>query len=172
MAFEIRMPPSKCDPLGTNARLYVPRTRRASVAARPTGEVAWTAFDAIMAILIYDSVHGRRSTHKHVPLFRRSRGFSTSQVTAVQQQKLRRALIKAADPNGHTIRYKDLGDHCFRVGGVNRLQDLGAGPAEIMALGRWSSTVWQMYARRQRHGMRALTKRMFAKTDKVRARPA
>ena len=77
-------------------------------------------------------------------------------------------MIKAADPHGHTIRYKDLGDHCFRVGGVNRLQDIGAGPAEIMALGRWSSVVWQLYARRQRHGMRALTKRMFAKTDKVR----
>ena len=136
--------------------------------ARQAGEQAWTAFDAIMAILIYDPVHGRSAVHKHVPLFRSARGFSADQAADTQHHKLRKALIKAADPHGHTIRYKDLGDHCFRVGGVNRLQDIGAGPAEIMALGRWSSVVWQLYARRQRHGMRALTKRMFAKTDKVR----
>ena len=52
--------------------------------------------------------------------------------------------VKAAGINLH------FGTHCFRVGGVNTLQDMGVGPAEIMAMGRWASDVWSLYARRNR----------------------
>ena len=41
-----------------------------------------------------------------------------------------------------------FGTHCFRVGGLNALQDVGCGPAELMAFGRWASDVWRVYARR------------------------
>jgi hypothetical protein len=48
------------------------------------------------------------------------------------------------------IRYEVLGKHCFRVGGMNALQEANASVCEIMALGRWRSDAWKAYARRNR----------------------
>ena len=65
---------------------------------------------------------------------------STDRFMLVLKAVCKRASIDAVE----------LGMHCFRVGGLNDLQDLGCGPAELMALGRWSSDVWTLYSRRSR----------------------
>ena len=51
------------------------------------------------------------------------------------------------------ILYKGLGKHCFRVGGMNALQEANASVCEIMALGRWRSDAWKAYAKRNRRGL-------------------
>jgi hypothetical protein len=48
------------------------------------------------------------------------------------------------------LRYSQWGTHAFRVGGMNELQDAGAGVAEIMAIGHWRSDAWLLYSRRNR----------------------
>ena len=58
------------------------------------------------------------------------------------------------------IRYERLGIHAFRVGGCNRLMDLGASGPQICAAGRWAGDCWILYARRQRAVLTELTLRM------------
>ena len=52
--------------------------------------------------------------------------------------------------------------HCFRVGGANRLIDIGASAPQVMAAGRWMGDCWILYARRQRAVLDELTCRMSA----------
>jgi hypothetical protein len=59
-----------------------------------------------------------------------------------------KALCKTAG-----IQHKGLGKHCFRVGGMNALQEANASVCEIMALGRWRSDAWKAYAKRNRRGL-------------------
>jgi hypothetical protein len=57
-----------------------------------------------------------------------------------------KALCRTAE-----IPYEGLGKHCFRVGGMNALQEAAnASVCEVMALGRWRSDAGKAYARRIR----------------------
>ena len=58
------------------------------------------------------------------------------------------------------IQYSQYGIHCFRVGGMNRLMDLGATAPQICAMGRWQGDCWQLYARRERSRLEGLTLEM------------
>ena len=66
-------------------------------------------------------------------------------------------LCKGAVP---PLNADEYGLHCFRVGGMNLLMDLGASAPQICALGRWSTDCWQLYARRQRKELMRLTEQM------------
>lgn len=139
----IRMPPSKADFMGANTDLAVP--------ARTDGvqlgiEIPWCACDAIVASIQWDPVP--RGLHHCTPLFRRTRATTPLQGTARQHWKTFKKMCEAGDPMGRILRWKLLSAHAFRIGGMNRLQQLGAGPAEIMALGRWASDCWKIYSRR------------------------
>ena len=135
--FSTRAPPSKADKLGTNEELR---------SVMPVGLSAH--FSSCWALWFffgcYPVPEHRRSD---TPLFRADpTGPNASQsVTTARLMSTLKAVCKAAN-----IGVLECGMHCFRVGGLNDLQDLGCGPAELMALGRWSSDVWTLYSRRSR----------------------
>ena len=68
-----------------------------------------------------------------------------------------RALCRGAEP---TVRYAKFGLHAWRVGGTNRLIDIGATAPQVCAAGRWMGDCWVLYARRQRKVIEELTMRM------------
>jgi hypothetical protein len=83
-------------------------------------------------------------------------------VVQVSQQRfttVMRTLCRLPSPQ---IKYAGLGIHCFRVGGCNRLMDLGASAPQICAAGRWAGDCWMLYARRQRKVIMQLTAQMSA----------
>ena len=106
-----------------------------------------------------------RSRAAEVPLFgmsqfRIDRGF----VVPLSQQTFvtgMHALCRGALPE---IRYAGLGLHAYRVGGTNRLIDIGASAPQVCAAGRWMGDCWVLYARRQRAVMEELTVRMHNRT--------
>lgn len=61
---------------------------------------------------------------------------------------------------GCKMQYIRYGLHCMRVGGTNRLIDLGASCPQVCAAGRWAGDCWKLYQRRQRKSQLELTKRM------------
>jgi hypothetical protein len=70
------------------------------------------------------------------------------------------ALCRGALP---VVRYEGLGIHAYRVGGCNRLIDLGASAPQVCAAGRWLGDCWTLYARRQRAVLDELTLAMTKK---------
>jgi hypothetical protein len=91
------------------------------------------------------------------PLFRQHNTEGSARLTAQVFKTGFNALCRKAG-----IQYNVYGKHCFRVGGVNRLMDLGATAPQICALGRWQSDCWQLYARRERGRLTRLTEAMSA----------
>ena len=70
------------------------------------------------------------------------------------------AICRGASP---VIQYKHLGLHAYRVGGTNRLIDLGASAPQVCAAGRWQGDCWVLYARRQRSVIEQWTVRMSSR---------
>ena len=157
----MRMPPSKTDVVGEKDGLrlpfpvgWTPSSKTAPTAAGPAMWRRDTQFPV--------SVTASKST----PMFgmkqwtdgNRVEHFSQSRFSTVRNQ-LCRSVVKGgcASPE---VRYAKLGLHAFRVGGVNRLMDLGATGPQICAAGRWAGDCWILYARRQRQVLTELTMRM------------
>jgi len=107
-----------------------------------------------------------RATAPTIPLFGMSRFDKTRPfVVQVSQQTFvtrMHALCRGASP---VIRYEGLGIHAYRVGGCNRLIDLGASAPQVCAAGRWLSDCWVLYARRQRAVLDELTMAMSDKRE-------
>jgi hypothetical protein len=80
-----------------------------------------------------------------VPLLRSVRLGPAGQMTRAMFLHDFKLVCRAAG-----LRYSQWGTHAFRVGGMNELQDAGAGVAEIMAIGHWRSDAWLIYSRRNR----------------------
>jgi hypothetical protein len=143
---EMRMPPSKTDPLGhsgTRLRSPFPHGWRAGVAPNAAGPAMWRYMSRY-------PVTRRRAAI--TPLFRKQSTLQSGRLTKPVFQRIFHQLCRAAE-----IRYNVYGIHCFRVGGVNRLMDLGATAPQICALGRWQSDCWTLYARRERVRLEGLT---------------
>ena len=102
-----------------------------------------------------------RTQAARTPLFRDTRA-GMGQFQRVTQSKFRsvfKKLCRAALPE---IQFSGFGIHAYRVGGMNRLMDLGATAPQICALGRWESDCWLLYARRHRSVLVELTGRMVS----------
>ena len=93
-----------------------------------------------------------RSLHHRVAWFRKSRVIgpdSSEEAVGLISHNSFWSGFKAVCKTAK-IEYGVLGKHCFRVGGMNALQEANASVCEIMALGRWRSDAWKAYARRNR----------------------
>ena len=154
----MRMPPSKTNVVGEKDGLILPFPKgwTPSSGAAPTaaGPAMWHR----------DCQFPVPATHQwEVPMFGMTRWVQGGPVVVqfsqnkfmTERNKLCRATM--ASP---CITYKKLGLHCFRVGGCNRLMDLGATGPQICAAGRWAGDCWILYARRQRAVLTELTMRM------------
>jgi len=97
-----------------------------------------------------------RARHPAVPWFRNLEHGNYKQVTHYDFMVDVAKVLRAAG-----VSSKGLGKHSFRVGGMNALQDAGASVPEIMALGRWASDAWRVYARRERKGLLRWTARVL-----------
>ena len=131
-----RMPPSKADKRGTNEPMRFPAV-----------EGTAAHFNACWALWFYLAANPADPARQQaVPLFRLSPygPRCLEHQSAVQFMKELRARCKQAGIS------EKFGTHFQRVGGLNELQDMGCGPAELMAIGRWASDVWKIYARRSR----------------------
>ena len=140
-----RFPPSKADPFAYNSDLFFPR---------PTaGEKYVSAFSAIKWLLTLYPVSP--SMAHVVPLLRATVALPCNQVKASTFMGGFRAGCRAAN-----IKFKGYGTHCFRVGGMNRLGDLKAGPMVISAHGHWASDAWADYSRRNQFMLMKWVNRM------------
>jgi hypothetical protein len=128
-----RYPPSKADPFSFNIDLLFPRpVKHAKYVS------AFSTISLFLSLYPVDSAY-----NELVPLCRRSRKMPSAQVTdskfwAGFKKGCRRAAIM----------YNVFGKHAFRVAGMNRLQELKAGPVVISAHGHWASDAWADYSRR------------------------
>jgi hypothetical protein len=148
----LRMPPSKKDRIGTGElRCPFPEGWQEGAALNAAGPKLWRYARR------YPVARNKAAV---TPLFREKEGKKGAPVSRLSKSRFTRAfnvLCREASP---PIVYSQFGIHCFRVGGMNRLMDLGATAPQICALGRWSSDCWQLYARRQRKQLVNLTARM------------
>ena len=105
-----------------------------------------------------------RNRAGEVPLFGMSAWSATHPIVIqISQHKFVSVMHQLCNGASPVIRYKvggNLGLHCFRVGGANRLIDIGASAPQVMAAGRWMSDCWTLYARRQRAVLVDLTCQM------------
>ena len=152
---QLRMPPSKKDPTGRNSalRLAVNADQDSRVRHRSDGFVLLSFAAAHLA-----QVPVRIRTL--VPLFRGEAVLPPRAMPVMKSTRfltLVKAFCREASPS---IWYTGLGLHCFRVGGCNRLIELGATVAQIMALGRWASQCWELYARRNSESLFLLSREM------------
>jgi hypothetical protein len=150
-----RMVPSKTDPGGSKEPVRSPfpvgwRYGEAPVAAGP----ALYRYMCRYPVL--------RAAAGHAPLFRLAvSGLqSRDRVTQAKFRSVFWSLCRAAMPEVQYHWYSQFGIHAFRVGGMNRLMDLGATAPQICALGRWEGDCWLLYARRHRSVSVELTGRM------------
>ena len=148
----LRMPPSKTDQQGTKfdfLRMPFPVQWELGNAPNAAGPALWRY------VLRRQVPVGRRGV---APLLAIRTGLGPERrLTATIFQRVFKELCTAAVPPLDAAEY---GLHCFRVGGMNLLMDLGASAPQICALGRWSSECWQLYARRQRKQLMSLTEMM------------
>jgi hypothetical protein len=147
----MRMPPSKTDQLGLRQEVLrspFPKGWENGAALNAAGPAMWRYMRQYPV---------RRERAGYTPLFRQERTECSARLTkAVFMTAFHKLCRKAG------IQYSAYGTHCFRVGGVNRLMDLGATAPQICALGRWQSDCWQLYARRERVRLEGLTAAMSA----------
>lgn len=152
---QLRMPPSKADPLGVlNEVLQSPF---------PSGWENGLHFTAAgPAMWRYMRRYPvPRKVATRVSLLRQKLPANSARLTAMVFTRVFKAMCVKA-----TIRWQKMGAvpaygiHCFRVGGVNRLMELGASAPQICAMGRWASDCWLLYARRERRYLLEWTERM------------
>jgi hypothetical protein len=128
-----RYPPSKADPFSFNIDLLF--TRPAKYAKFLS---AFSTIRLFLSIYPVDIAY-----NEPVPLCRKNRKIPSAQVTDAKFWiGFKNGCKRAA------IRYDVSGKHSFRVAGVNRLQELKAGPEVISAHGHWASDAWAGYSRR------------------------
>ena len=97
-----------------------------------------------------------RARHPATPWFREQIFGMYTQVTHYRFMADFKIVCKLAK-----IAYAGYGKHAFRIGGMNAMQDAGATAPEIMALGRWASDAWRLYARRERRTLLTLTAKVM-----------
>ena len=130
------MPPSKADPEGRNLPLYLP--------AASGGVAEWLAPATQLFLLEGDRLSAKGPSSRYTLLFPAGHTSVAPLTTAALLRGVHRMCKSAGiDP-------ANLGTHCFRIGGVGRLQDLGASVPQIMALGRWCSDAYVLYSRRSK----------------------
>jgi hypothetical protein len=131
-----RMPPSKADPVQrVGNELFFP--------GKDPGEELDGAKECVENFL--NDYPVPLPLQSLVPLLRSARVGPTGQMTRSAFLHDFKIVCRAAG-----LRYEQWGTHAFRVGGMNELQDAGAGVAEIMAIGHWRSGAWLLYSRRNR----------------------
>ena len=145
-----RYPPSKADPFGYNSDLLIPAPGKDAL---KNGSASATAFSAIRLLLTLYPISS--IYHATTPLFRSARALPAGQVT---DRSFWAHFKKGCRKAG--ITYSGLGKHSFRLGGMNRLQDLGASVATICAHGRWASDAWAAYSRRNQLTLMSWQQRM------------
>ena len=94
------------------------------------------------------------------PLFRETAAVPpapTVPMTEAAFWRTMRRLCREAQPE---IRYKGLGNHSFRVEGMNVLVALGASPMMVAAKGRWQSGCFLYYGRTQALAVGDYTRQM------------
>ena len=147
----MRMPPNKADQFAAREeelKSPFPAGWDAGQALNAAGPAMWRYMTRYPV---------RRLRAGITPLFRQHNTEGSARLTAQVFKTGFNALCRKAG-----IQYNVYGKHCFRVGGVNRLMDLGATAPQICALGRWQSDCWQLYARRERGRLTRLTEAMSA----------
>ena len=149
----LRVPPNKKQRVGTGV-LKCPFPQGWEVGSSPNaaGPMLWRYANRYPVARTMAGV---------TPLFRNAdpqTGNVAGRLTQTKFSATFRQLCHEASPQ---IDAKVFGIHCYRVGGMNRLMDLGATVPQICALGRWKSDCWTVYARRHRDTLWELTERMF-----------
>ena len=145
----VRMPPSKIDQMGASEvtlRSPFPRGWERGEAPNAAGPAMWRYMTR------FPVTRGRAGI---TPLFRIHQTLQSARLTKSVFTRVFHELCRKAD-----IQYSQYGIHCFRVGGMNRLMDLGATAPQICAMGRWQGDCWQLYARRERSRLEGLTLEM------------
>jgi integrase len=127
VAAALRMVPSKADQAGKNPPLQLAQAPGSEVHLSP----CWALWQLQAAFPRSPSA----------PLIPNYPG-SIAQMSNKTFQKAFRSACQRA-----RIRHSQFGLSAFRVGGASRLQEIGAGEAEIQAAGRWSSEAWRIYVR-------------------------
>jgi hypothetical protein len=128
----LKMVPSKADQAGKNPPLQLPMGQGQARQLSP----CWVLWHLMGAF----PTRGNGFTNR--PLIRVAPE-STEMITAAAFRRAFRAACRSA-----RIQYSQFGMSAFRVGGASRLQEVGAGEAEIQSAGRWSSEAWRTYVRR------------------------
>ena len=128
-------PPTKADPTAKNDPYYLPMSAGEAKFLCP----CWVLWRMLAAFPV--PAHGEQQT----ALFRASPKPLAKQIGYAAFHKLFRAACRKAN-----VQYAGYGKHCFRVGGLNALQDAGCSVPQLMAMGHWKSDAWTVYARRSR----------------------
>ena len=68
-----------------------------------------------------------------------------------------REILRAADPRADVTKY---GLHSLRIGAASSLFAMGCPPLIIQTLGRWSSDLYELYCRANRHQLVEWTAKM------------
>ena len=156
--FVMRMPPSKTNPHGEEDGIQSPF---------PKGWRQGVGFTSLgPAMLRYQNrypVPARQAAV--VPLFGLKQWKKGAVVARFTQQRYRTVFRQLCRLGG--VWYSQYGLHCMRVGGTNRLMDLGATCPQISAAGRWAGDCWLLYLRRQRESLLALTVAMAVGHERV-----
>ena len=146
MWLRVPMSSSKPDQFGERGdQLFFPRSAKAGTSG--TFEITSEFVNAFPIV---------RWRHPATPWMRQLEFGMATQVTHAQFMSDFKTACRAAD-----VRYEGFGKHAFRIGGMNALQDAGATVPEIMALGRWTSDAWRLYARREQRNLLVLTARVL-----------
>ena len=151
-AAELRMPPSKTDQQGTKfdtLRMPFPEGWEEGAAPNAAGPALWR-------YVLRRAVPTKDRGCTPLLMIKHKNG-PPRRITLTIFNRVFKALCEAAQPK---LNAGDYGLHCFRVGGMNLLMDLGASAPQICAMGRWSSDCWKLYARRQRKQLAQLAERM------------
>jgi hypothetical protein len=152
---KMREPPSKTRPGGEWLLLPFPEGWQRGESPSAAGPMIWHMQCAAPV---------PRNRAGEVPLFGMSAWSATHPIVIqISQHKFVSVMHQLCNGASPVIRYKvggNLGLHCFRVGGANRLIDIGASAPQVMAAGRWMGDCWTLYARRQRAVLVELTCRM------------
>ena len=127
-------PPTKADAEACNEPYYLPMSAGEARFICP----CWALWQFLAAFPM--PLLARQGT----ALFR-----STGTPFAVQSKfaQYLRSFKKAC--RAANIQYSGYGKHCYRVGGLNALQDAGCTMPQLMAMGHWKSDAWMAYSRRQ-----------------------
>ena len=150
----IRMVPDKMHRVGSGVlRCPFPEGWESGAAPNAAGPMLWRYANRYPVC---------RSMAGVTPLFRAKDPVAGQPVDRLSQTQFKavfRELCRKASPE---IQYQDFGIHCYRVGGMNRLMDMGATVPQICALGRWESDCWKVYARRHRASLWTLSEGISA----------